>query len=273
MADRAAGPEVDLSEAYAIADFTPGWEAFPPRWEAASRAYRATLAEAGLARLGLAYGPSARQTYYLFLPEGAPKGLSVFVHGGYWKAFDRSSWSYLAEGARARGWAVAQPSYDLCPNVQLPEITLQIAAAVSRAAGEIAGPITLSGHSAGGHLVARMCAPGMLPEAVAARLAHVVPISPLADLRPLLQTSMNADLRLDAASAQSESPALQPVPEVPVTVLVGAHERPALLDQAGWLGAAWGCPTVIAPERHHFDVIDALADPGSDVTGWLTPEG
>jgi hypothetical protein len=111
----------------------------------------------------------------------------------------------------------------------------------------------------------------MLPEAVAARLAHVVPIAPLADLRPLLRTEMNEVLGLDAASAWAESPVAQPAPEVPVTVLVGAHERPALIDQAGWLWAAWGCRTVIAPERHHFDVIDALADPQSAAVGWLTP--
>lgn len=263
----------DLSEAYAIADFTPGAEAFPPRWEEASQAYRARLSAAGQARLDVSYGPSERQAYDVFLPAGAVKGLHIFVHGGYWKGFHRSYWSYLAEGMRAQGWAVVQPSYDLCPQVRIADITQQIAAAITQAAAEVAGPITLAGHSAGGHLVARMLAPDVLPDRVAARLAYVMPISPLADLRPLVQTDMNTLFQLDEAAAWAESPIAQPVPQVPVTVLIGAHERPALLDQSGWLGQAWGCRTVIASERNHFDVIDALADPDSDAVTALCLQG
>lgn len=261
----------DLSQAYAIAEYTPGAEAFPPRWEAASQAYRARLSDAGMARLGVSYGASDRRAYDLYLPDGPPKGLHVFVHGGYWKGFDRSYWSYLAEGARARGWAVAQPSYDLCPDVYISDIKQQIAAAITQVAAQVSGPITLAGHSAGGHLVARMLAPGVLPAHVAARLAHVLPISPLSDLRPLVQTAMNDLFRMDETAAWAESPIAQPAPQVPVTVLVGAHERPVLLDQTAWLGQAWNCPTVIAPERHHFDVIDALADPESHIVRCITP--
>lgn len=253
----------DLSDAYAIGAHTRGVETFPPRWEAASQAYRTRLSAAGLARLALPYGEGARHVFDLYLPQGTPQGMMVFVHGGYWKSFDRSYWSYLAEGARMRGWAVAQPSYDLCPDVYIPDITQQIAAAVTQAAKQVPGPISLAGHSAGGHLVARMLAPGMLPEDVATRLSHVVPIAPLTDLRPLLRTDMNDVLRLDEDMAWAESPVAQPVPKVPVTLLVGAQERPALLDQAEWLAQAWGCARIIRPEKHHFDVIDDLLDPNS----------
>lgn len=259
----------DLDIAYANADFIPGAAAYPDRWAAASEAFREGLG--ARARCGIAYGDSERQAYDLFVPEADPRGLLVFVHGGYWLRFDRSTWSHFAAGALARGWAVVMPSYDLCPDVSIAAITQQIAAAVTHAAGQVDGPITLAGHSAGGHLVARMCAPGMVPADVAARLAHVVPISPLSDLRPLLRTSMNDAFRMDEAAAWAESPIAQPRPDVPVTVLVGAHERPVFLDQAGWLGAAWDCPTVIAPETHHFDVIDALTDPESPITRLLTP--
>ena len=69
---------------------------------------------------------------------------------------------------------------------------------------------------------------------------------------------MNATLGLDAAEAEAESPALHPAPEVPVTVWVGAEERPVFLDQARWLAEAWGAAERVAPGRHHFDVIDDL---------------
>ena len=260
----------ELDDAYANAAYIPGAADYPPRWERAAAALREGLLEQGLADLDQPYGESARQRFDLFHPGGTAKGLMIFVHGGYWLRFDKSVWSHLAAGALSRGWAVAMPSYDLCPQVRIADITRQIAAAVTAAAGMVAGPIALAGHSAGGHLVARMLQPGLLGDAVADRLHHVMPISPVSDLHPLLRTSMNAEFKLDAAAARAESPALmtERLP-VPVTVWVGADERPVFLDQARWLAEAWGCAHVVDQGKHHFDVIDALADAQSDMIGRL----
>ncbi|WP_417733520.1 alpha/beta hydrolase [Roseovarius sp.] len=252
-----------LDDAYANVPYIPGGADYPARWSAQAQAFRDALVAQGRADLGLSYGPSERQAFDLFHPEGPAKGLLVFVHGGYWLRFDRSLWSHLAAGALARGWAVAMPSYDLCPAVRIADITVQVARAVTAAAARVDGPIALAGHSAGGHLVARMGMPGVLPEGIAGRLSHVMPISPVSDLRPLLQTSMNADFHLDMAAAEAESPALMPAPAVPVTVWVGADERPVFLDQARWLAEAWGARHHVAEGRHHFDIIEALADPDS----------
>ncbi|HBT03042.1 MAG TPA: alpha/beta hydrolase [Citreicella sp.] len=251
---------MDLSDAYANAAHIPGAADYPPRWQAAAAALREGLEAQGRFRR-LSYGPGARQVLDLCLPEAAPRGLVVFVHGGYWLRFSASDWTHLAAGPLAAGWAVALPSYDLCPAVRIAQITTQVASAITCAASEVPGPLRLTGHSAGGHLVARMLAPGMLPADVAARVEKVVPVSPLSDLRPLMQTAMNADLRLDEGEARAESPLFQPVPEVPVTVWVGGAERPAFLDQARWLGAAWSCPVQVEPGRHHFDVVEGLERP------------
>ena len=258
----------DMDDAYANGAYIEGAADYPPRWSAAAEAFRTALGPR--ARLGLSYGPSERMAIDHFLPDGVAKGTLIFVHGGYWLKFDRSFWSHFAAGALAQGWAVAMPSYDLCPSVRIAGITQQIAQAVAEIANASAGPITLAGHSAGGHLVARMLAPGMLPEAVRARVAHVVPISPVADLEPLLQTAMNADFGMDAGMARAESPVHQPVPDVPVTVWVGAEERPAFVDQAQALARAWGCDCVVTTGERHFNVIDALADAKSDLIRRLT---
>jgi acetyl esterase/lipase len=254
----------ELDDAYANAAHIPGSADYPPRWGRAAEALREGLIEQGLADLDLSYGDSPRQRFDLFHPGAEAKGLLVFVHGGYWLRFDKSVWSHLAAGALSHGWAVAMPSYDLCPQVGIADITQQIAKAVTAAAAMVAGPIVLAGHSAGGHLVTRMLQPGLLPDTVAARLRHVLSISPVSDLRPLIRTSMNADFKLDDASARAESPALmvERLP-VPVTVWVGADERPVFLDQARWLAEAWGCGHVVDEGKHHFDVIDALAEADS----------
>jgi len=253
-----------LDTDYINVDFIPGGAEYPDRWAAEGRAFRETQAAVGRARLNVAYGPGERQKFDLFHPQGPAKGLVVFVHGGYWLRFDRTFWSQFSAGLTARGWAVAMPSYTLAPEARISAITLEIARAVEAAAALVPGPIRLAGHSAGGHLVARMgCRDVALLGEVRDRIRRIVPISPVSDLRPLPQTQMNDTLCLDADEAETESPVLHHVPEAPVTVWVGAEERPVFLDQARWLAEAWDATHRIDPGRHHFDVIDGLCDEDS----------
>lgn len=255
----AASEQTKADLAYANGAFIPGGAAYPDRWAKEAAAFRAAMGNR--ARLDLAYGPGERQAIDLFLPEDTPKGLLVFVHGGYWLAFDRRSWSHLAAGAVARGWACALPSYTLAPAARISAMTREIARAVEFASARAPGPVIVTGHSAGGHLGARM---GCEDVRLAAPLIRVVPISPLADLEPLMATSMNDTLHIDTAEAATESPARRKLREgCAAHIWVGAQERPSFLWQARLLSEAWNCTWTPAPGRHHFDVIDDLTDPGS----------
>lgn len=250
-------------EAFANAKHIPGGADYPARWAARAADFRDRLG--ARARLGLRHGPDAAGWYDLFLPEAAPEGLVIFVHGGYWLAFGPRDFSHLAAGPLACGWAVAMPAYTLAPAAPIPVMTAEIAAALAAAAGEVGGPIVVTGHSAGGHLAARMaCADVALEAALAARIARFVPISPLSDLRPLRETAMNAQLGIDEAVARQESPVLlMPRAGLRIHVWVGGAERPVFLDQARRLGNAWACPVTVEPARHHFDVIEGLERPGT----------
>lgn len=246
---------MDMDRAYANGAFIAGAEGFVPRWQRDAAAFRGALG--ARAQLGVAYGPGARQRFDLFLPEGAPKGAMVFIHGGYWMAFDRSDWSHLAAGALARGWACAMPSYTLAPEARIGAMTVEVEQAIAAVSAMVPGPMVITGHSAGGHLSARMgCADMPAP----GRVVRVVPISPVAELEPLLATQMNQTLHLDAAEVARESPArLSLRRDVQAHVWVGGQERPAFLWQARTLSEDWNCPWTVAPGRHHFDVIDDLA--------------
>lgn len=257
-----------LDDAYANAAYIPDAEGYPPRWTAQAEAFRKSLGFQ--AELGLSYGTSDRQVFDFFNADGVSRGTVIFVHGGYWKAFDRSTWSHFAKGALASGWSVAMPGYDLCPDVRIRDITAQIAKAVTKIASRTQGPIALAGHSAGGHLVSRMLDPLVLPDTVRSRILRVAPISPLADLAPLLQTSMNDVLHLDADEVRAESPANMPRPQCEVKIWVGGAERPVFLEQADTLAKTWGARQVIVPDKHHFDVIDALCDPKDELVSFLT---
>lgn len=260
-------------EAFANAKHIPGGADYPPRWAAAADGLRAALGDR--ARLGLPYGDAPAEWFDLFLPEGTAEGLVIVVHGGYWLRFGPRDFSHLAAGPLARHWAVAMPAYTLAPAARIAAMTRQVAAAVAAAAAEVAGPIVVTGHSAGGQLAARMaCADPALPATLGDRLVRVVPISPVADLRPLCETAMNADLRLDAAEALAESPVLLPRrPGPAVHVWVGGAERPAFLDQARRLGNAWACPVTVEAGRHHFDVIEGLVQPDSALLHVLIGQG
>lgn len=265
----------DWDDAYANRDHIPGADAYPPRWETAAAAFRDALGDR--AQPGLAYGPGERQALDLFMPEGAPRGLAVFVHGGYWRRFDRRLWSHLAAGPVARGWAVAMPSYTLAPAARIGTITREVAAAITLAAGRVAGPIVLAGHSAGGHLVTRMaCEDSLLGAATARRVAHVLSISGVHDLRPLMRTAMNADLGIDAAEAAAESPALlAPRPGTRLIAWVGGAELPEFLRQSAllanvWAGLGAATASVVETGKHHFDIIDSLAAPDGALARALT---
>jgi arylformamidase len=87
------------------------------------------------------------------------------------------------------------------------------------------------------------------------------------DLEPLIFTSMNADLRLDAQNVRRVSPIhLQPKIAAPVQLVVGGSESSEFVRQNLLLKAAWpqvsGEPVVV-PGCHHFSIVDRFADPAS----------
>lgn len=261
----------DWDDAYANGIYVDGVDEIVACWERDSASYRTNTLAAGRAELNVPYGPHPRQTIDYFHPKDAPKGLVIFVHGGYWLSRDKTLWSHLATGAVDNGWAVAMPGYVLCPEVRIADITQQIATAVDVAAAHIAGPVHISGHSAGGHLAARMgCEDITL--ACADRVDRIVAISGVHDLRPMLKTKMNTEFRMDMAGAISESPALlMPRSGFDLTCWAGVDERPEFIRQNALLANIWtGCGVstklVEAASQNHFTVINDMEFSDSDLT-------
>ena len=125
----------DWDDAYANMAHVSGSAEMPAHWAAEAARYRASGVKV---EEDIAYGEGARQKLDIVWPEGRPIGLAVFVHGGYWMRLCKSDWTQFAEGARARGWAVALPGYTLTPAARITDITREIAAAIA-VAGILAG--------------------------------------------------------------------------------------------------------------------------------------
>jgi arylformamidase len=224
----------------------------------------------------IAYGPDARHRIDFFAGDGAGP-IFVFIHGGYWQAFDASSFSHLAGGLNAHGVDVAIPSYDLCPAVTVDQIIQQMRVA-SRELAKLGRPLVIGGHSAGGHLAACMLAtdwPAFDPSLPADLVKAAYSISGLFDLGPLVNTSVNNAMRLDAASAQAASPLFWPVPRHgSLDAIVGATESAEYFRQSRAIVDVWGkagLPTRFGtvPGANHITAIAPLADPASPMVARL----
>ncbi len=175
-ASAAALAAPDLAQAQAQAEDKLGWGSMPraardaaynnsaavsdstqivDRWIADSAAFRAKHPE----HLDLAFGPGDRTKWDLFPSDNPKAPVLAFIHGGYWQARNREHFSCFAEGLMAHGWSVAMPGYTLAPAATLTQIVAEIRSALDwlgAHGGEhgLAGPIILSGWSAGGQLAA-----------------------------------------------------------------------------------------------------------------------
>jgi arylformamidase len=252
-----------------------------PRWLAyyleASAKARAALSP----KVDLRYGPGPKETLDLFVPTGPSRGTFVFWHGGYWRAFDKSDFSFVAAPFVARGHAVAVVNYDLCPHVSIATIVEQGRRALAwivregRAHGADPERLVAGGHSAGGHIVAMLyatdwAAMGLSHDPIAGGIS----VSGVHDLAPMVMFSYNADLRLDEKEAARLSPVnLAPRSSAPLALAVGADETSEFIRQTRILWDAWPqnrprdvhAPMLIRA-RNHFDVVADFADAGSELT-------
>lgn len=245
------------------------------RWAEASRQACEALSPA----LDVRYGPAAEETLDVFAAAGPRAPVLVFIHGGWWRALDKSDHSFLAPAFVRAGVTVVMPNYTLCPAATIEEITLQMVRAVAWTAREIAAyggdprRIVVAGHSAGGHLAA-MLACCRWPEVGADLPERVVQgalaISGVFDLEPVRQTPfLQADLRLTPEAVRKLSPVGFPAPAVPLVAVAGGDESEEFLRQNELIRRAWGPRAVpvceAIPGRHHLDVLDTLGEPAS----WL----
>jgi len=260
---------LDLEREYNNRGKMPDSPEIIARWARDAAAFRA--ARRGSLEADLAYGPTPRQKLDMFWPgdnRGVP--VAMFIHGGYWQALDKSWVSHLASGLLAHDIAVCMPSYDLCPEVSLAAIVEQLRLAAAFVLRRHGWPLFVTGHSAGGHLAAMLAVTDWSARGLPARsISGCYALSGLFDLQPLVSTSVNIKLGLDAAEAARLSPVLLARPACRVDAAVGALEGVEYERQSRAIAQAWGGEWHVLENHNHFTVIDPLRDPGSDMVALL----
>lgn len=260
---------VDNNAAYDNRAAVPEHPQIFTRWAKDASVFREIVAKDGRAEFDVSYGSSPRQYIDLFKAKDSAAPLAMFIHGGYWRALDPKFHSHIAKGLNERGVTVAIVGYDLCPQVSILDIVAQMRAAALFLWRRFGQRIMVYGHSAGGHLAAAMIATDWAkldPKAPADLVPAAYSISGLFDLAPLIHTAMNADFKLDEASARAASPLFWPVPAGRVLdSIVGGAELPEFLRQARSIVDSWPKDKVEMryeeiPGANHFTVLEPLLD-------------
>lgn len=231
-------------------------------------------------KIDVAYGDTPGQTLDIFPAAEKKAPVHVFIHGGYWRALDKSFYSEMAVPMVAAGATTVLVNYDLCPAVTVTEITDQVRRAlvwVHKNIGRYNGDrkrITVSGHSAGGHLVGMMVATDFasLAGLSNALIKTSIPISGLFDLRGHRETDVQADIHLTVKEAKAMSPMLlPPVATGEVLIAVGGAEP----DLFHWQSLAYAAHLRLNGIKaeymsmgtdNHFDITDRLAKPSDPLT-------
>jgi acetyl esterase/lipase len=219
------------------------------------------------ASLVRAYGDDPSQYGELTLPVGAPRGVAVIVHGGFWKA------QYGMENARplvpslvAAGWATWAIEYRRVGDPAagggggVPMTLEDVAAAVAKLADlelELSTVVGI-GHSAGGHLVTWAASRG--------GLTHVISQAGVLDLAAahelgLGSRAVEAFLGHPPGPGDRDVDPVQQVPlHVPVWCVHGRADDVVPISQSRSYveaaRAAGGAAELVEVEGDHFVVID-----------------
>ncbi len=268
-------PTLDLEVEYNNRRRVPEHVDISARWERASAAYR----NEAKCELDKSYGKGERQKFDLFHPKsGIPGGVVVFIHGGYWQRGDRKAYSFVAREFNARGISVAVPSYTLCPAASVMQIVDEMRQCMKAVYEATKQRPAVTGNSAGGHLTGAMVATdwtkvgGVPADLVRSGYA----ISGVYDLAPLIPTSINEAVKLDAAKAREAGPLFWPAPLKDRTFVtaVGGDESHEFIRQSLEVAAVWSkagvkAECVIVPGTNHFTVVDELTRPESAMVARL----
>lgn len=263
---RVENDAMDLQHAYVEGQMRPHFPQLLARFQARSDA----VAASDGAVLDLPYGPHPRQRFDHF-PAMAPTcGVLLYLHAGYWQSRDKSLFRLVAPPLQELGFHVVLVNYPLCPDVSLPELVAAVRPCVRAARGHLRRqerrdlPVVAAGHSAGAHLAVELALASLAADAASEdHVDAVLGISGVYDPRPLLATTLNARLNLDARTAAGcDVAARVRAGRIPGLWVVGGGETDAFLAQNARMHAAWHAGghwsrALAVPQEDHFSVLDA----------------
>lgn len=252
------------------------------RYAVRSAKARAILADRCDVQENQRYGPAPKQTFDLYRDTQARAGrpLVVFIHGGYWRALDKSDHSFVVPPLLDAGAVVANLNYDLCPDVTLDQICAQAIAGIRHCHANAAhwgadpGRMILIGHSAGAHLAARILNAPADHLGRPSDLVHgVAAISGIYEPQVVLRLpSVNEQAQITAEAAErNDCLTTPPAGRARLAVWAGGLEPEGWIDQSrkyADVAAAQGltCSCFTLTGTDHFTILEQSFEKKTE--GW-----
>ncbi|KAK4882010.1 hypothetical protein RN001_005329 [Aquatica leii] len=222
-------------------------------------------------QLDIPYGSTEREkidVYGIDLPSDAP--IFIFLHGGYWQTLSKEQSAYIADQLYKHGVKVIVLGYNLCPNVPFSSVVEgtqnALAYCLKYAKEQGSRGIYLCGHSAGGHLVASMFQQAFHPLSDDDKnmIKGAFMISGIFDLIPIVDTTVNINLKLNEEEAKKFSPlfhTMDAAPHISFLVIVGEYESAAFHKQSTLLhnklkSNGYKSQLIIAEKVDHFNIVE-----------------
>ncbi len=229
---------------------------------------------------GLAYGSHPREYVDIFPGGQSGSAVQLFFHGGYWQSMETRVFHFIAAGFTRHNITTVFVNYPLAPAAMMDEIVDACRRAMVwlydhvGAYGGDPDKIYISGHSAGGHLVAMLMAtvwPALSERLPGDLIKGGCAISGLFDLVPIQLSYVNDNIGMDQVTAKRNSPILMsPATGRPLIVAVGGLETDEYHAQSHEFAAAWSdtgpaVTELTAAGCNHFTVLEPLIDGGAEL--------
>jgi arylformamidase len=233
-------------------------------------------------RLDVRFGDGETDLLDIYIAEcDGPHPIHVFFHGGYWKSNTKNDFGFVAKPFVPHGVTTVVVEYPLIPSVRMGTLIDRCCASMEwtwRNAESFGGDknnITISGHSAGGHITAMMMqtdwpsySDGLPKDLVKGGCS----ISGVSDLDPVRLSFQNDELQFSPEEAAEFSTLfMDPKHTGPLLAVAGGIEGPEFIRQTKELADAWSAKGMdvkgwIMEGKHHFTTINQYLDPESELS-------
>jgi len=233
-------------------------------------------------RLDVRFGDGETDLLDIYIAEGEdPRPIHVFFHGGYWKSNTKNDFGFVAKPFVPHGVTTIVVEYPLIPSVRMGTLIDRCCVSMEwvwRNAESFGGDksnITISGHSAGGHITAMMMQtdwPSYGDELPKDLVKGGCSISGVSDLDPVRLSFQNDELQFSTEEAAEFSTLfMDPKHPGPFIAMAGGIEGPEFIRQTTELADAWSAKGMdvkgwIMEGKHHFTTINQYLDPESELS-------
>ena len=227
----------------------------------------------------------------VFYPEGVPENapIIIYIHGGWWQWFSKEQFSFLAEPFNKKGIAVYMPGYRMAQDWDndkpmesiVKQMEYAVAAILKEACNKRSQAVYLMGHSAGGHLVAMLRLTDWsqynLPPGAEKKIKSVFSLAGLFDIRFLLDSFVNDQIKMSPESAAAVSPQLLAKVQgdlCPLHLLLPELDTAEFFRQTKeyhdkLLGEGQACRLHVLHDKDHLTIIEHLVNDHDELFDYI----